>query len=282
MKALPLLIRRFIRNLFFSLILILLGAYIALAAMLYFSQPQLLYLPLNREMVATPAEAGLAFKDVFFLTADGIKINGWFIPAENAKGTVLFCHGNAGNISHRLDSIEIFNRLELNTFIFDYRGYGRSDGKPTEKGTYLDAEAAWDYLIRVLKIPPREIIIFGRSLGGAVAGWLAQQHRPRALIVESGFLSVPDIAARYYPYLPVRILSRFDYPLQKYLNQIDCPVLIIHSPDDEIIPFAQGQRLFQAAKDPKEFLQIYGSHNDGFLIAKERYLDGLKAFLSKY
>ena len=170
----------------------------------------------------------------------------------------------------------------MDVFIFDYRGYGQSEGKPSESGTYRDAEAAWQYLVEERKVDPNRIIIFGRSLGGAVATWQARNHTPVALILESTFTSVPDIGAKYYPFLPVRLLSRFKYDTAEYLKGVNCPVLIVHSPDDEMMPFSHGQRLFEIAKEPKGFLEISGSHNEGFIISGKRYEEGLNAFISEH
>ena len=178
------------------------GAYILFAGSLYIFQSRYIYFP-ERSLSADPGSIGLNFESISFETGDGVKLSGWYIPGENARGVILFCHGNAGNISHRLESIRIFHRLGLGVFIFDYRGYGQSQGKPSEQGTYQDAEAAWRYLVEELKVDPAEIIVFGRSLGGAIASGLAQSQRPAALILESAFTSLPDIAATLYPYLPV-------------------------------------------------------------------------------
>ncbi|HSG94905.1 MAG TPA: alpha/beta hydrolase, partial [Afifellaceae bacterium] len=195
-------------------------------------------------------------------------------------GVVLFFHGNAGNISHRLDSLRIFNALNLDTLIFDYRGYGRSDGKVSERGTYRDGEAAWRYLTVERGIAAEDIVLFGRSLGAAIATYVASRHTPGALIVESGFVSVPDMAANLYPWLPARRLARIKFPAGDYLRAVSCPVLIVHSRDDEIIPFEQGRKLFERALEPKHFLELRGGHNDGFLVSGRRYLDGLDNFLA--
>jgi fermentation-respiration switch protein FrsA (DUF1100 family) len=194
---------------------------------------------------------------------------------------ILFCHGNAGNISHRLESIEMFNRLRLSTFIFDYRGYGKSNGTPSEKGSYLDAMGAWNYLIEHEGLAPSDIILFGRSLGGAIACWLAGQNRPKALIIESTFTSVPDLAEELYFYLPVRWLCRYRYNTLSFVQKIRCPVLVIHSEEDEIVSFSHGRKLFNAAKEPKFFLKISGSHNEGFVISSKLYMNGIKTFLDK-
>ncbi|MFC1902025.1 alpha/beta hydrolase [Chloroflexota bacterium] len=216
------------------------------------------------------------------LTEDKVKLSGWFIPIEGASGVVLFCHGNAGNISHRLESIEIFHRLGLNVFIFDYRGYGRSEGKPSEIGTHRDVEAVWQYLVEERQVSPNRIVVFGRSLGGAVAAWLAHKYTPAILILESSFTSVPDIAGKLYPYLPVRLLSRFKYNTAEYLDEVDAPVLIVHSREDETMPFSHGKRLFERARGPKEFLEISGTHNEGFITSGKHYEEGLNAFISEH
>ncbi len=263
------------------IVIIIAGTYIIFAGSLFIFQSHYIYYPV-RVLSTDPGSIGLNFESVSFETADGVKLSGWFIPGENAKGVILFCHGNAGNISHRLESIQIFHRLGLDIFIFDYRGYGQSEGKPTEPGTYQDAEAAWRYLTEERQVNPSKIIVFGRSLGGAVASWLAQRHTPGALILESAFTSLPDIAATVYPYLPVRLLLRSKYNTAEYLGRINCPVLIVHSRNDEIMPFSHGQRLFEMAKEPRKFLEITGTHNEGFITSGKRYEEGLNAFVSEY
>ena len=262
------------------ILIIIVGVSVVFIALFYIFQSHYIYYP-ERNLSTDPGRIGLQFESVYFKTADGVKLSGWFIPSDSARGVILFCHGNAGNISHRLESIEIFHRLKLDIFIFDYRGYGKSEGKPTEQGTYEDAEAAWRYLIEERQLAPIEIIIFGRSLGGAVASWLAHKHTPRALILESAFTSLRDIAATLYPYLPVRRLLRFEYNTAEYLRSVNCPVLIIHSRQDELMPFNQGQQLFEVAREPKKFLEITGTHNDGFIASGKLYEEGLNAFISE-
>ena len=193
--------------------------YVSIAGWLYFAQESLVYFP-DRTLVGTPTNTGLAYEAVRFSADDGVHLSGWFIPAPKARATLLFCHGNAGNISHRLESIRQFHQLGLNVFIFDYRGYGVSEGVPTEAGTYRDAEAARRYLVETRGLVPEHIVYFGRSLGAAIAAWLATQHPPRALIVESAFTSVPDFGAEIYPWLPVRLLARLRYPTQEYLRSV--------------------------------------------------------------
>ena len=275
--------RRRVNGLINILMMVLLG-YGLLLIFLYFYQNRLLFLPNvpSRTVNMSPSAVGLAFEPVTLVTRDNIDLDGWFIPAPENRGVILFFHGNAGNISHRLDSLLLFHRLGFSTLIFDYRGYGRSQGHPSEAGTYMDAEAAWHYLTGKRSIAPSRIILFGRSLGAAVAVHQAAEHTPGALIVESGFTSVPDMAAEIYPFLPVRWLARLDYNTRQQLQRVSCPVLVVHSRDDEIIPFRHGQALYAAAREPKQFLELRGGHNDGFLVTGRVYTRKLDEFLSTW
>jgi len=249
-----------------------------LVVFLYFAQPGMVYCP-EREILQTPKDAGLRYEEVFITTKDGISISGWYIPAENERGALLFCHGNAGNISHRLDSIRIFHEMNLSVFIFDYRGYGRSGGSPTEPGTYIDAEAAWNFLINEKGKSPDRTILFGRSLGGAVAAELATTKKAAGLILESSFKSIPDMGRKYYPLLPVRLLSRYKYNTIDKISAVTYPKLIIHSKTDEVIPYDHSLSLFEKALPPKYFLEIRGGHNEGFLMSGRTYIDGIRKFL---
>ncbi len=259
----------------------LIAGYFILIAFVYAKQGSMLYFP-ARDIEATPTNIGLDYREFTLRTKDGLDISAWYIPADNATGFVLFCHGNAGNISHRLDSIQIFHGLGLGVLIFDYRGYGKSEGSPDEEGTYIDAEAAWDYLVNVLHVKPQRIVLFGRSLGSAVAAEVALRKQAGALIMESGFTSVPDLGKKFFPHLPVRLISRYHYESINKVGRIKIPKLFIHSPDDEIVPYEQGVRLFERASEPKEFFRIIGGHNEGFLLSGEEYISGLKTFLSRY
>ncbi len=265
-------------------ILILAGILYSLICLyLYLAQARLIFYPHlpSRKLAASPVEIGLEYESVSIKTNDQIIIYGWFVPALEERGTLLFFHGNAGNISHRLDSIKIFYDLGLSVLIIDYRGFGRSQGKVSEKGTYLDAEAAWNYLTERKKVPPKKIIVFGRSLGASIAAKSAEKHTPGALILESAFTSVPDMAARLYPVFPVRFLSRFQFNTRRSLQSVNCPVLIIHSPDDEIIPFENGLQLYRTAREPKTMLKIRGNHNEGFLLSGKKYVNGIRDFLTE-
>jgi fermentation-respiration switch protein FrsA (DUF1100 family) len=225
---------------------------------------------------------GFSYEWVALETADGAKLSAWWVPADAARGVLLFCHGNAGNISDRLDSIRIFNRLGLSLLIFDYRGYGRSSSHPSEQGTYRDAEAAWNYLIQVRQKDPREIVVFGRSLGGSIAAWVSQVYNPKALILESAFASLREAARDRMLEIFVKLLVPDQYRTLQYLTTVHCPVLILHSRGDEIIPFRHGKALYAAANEPKELVEIRGSHNHGFLESQPLYEVALDSFLSKY
>ncbi len=264
-----------------TLIAAAISFYVLLGVLLFFMQERMLFLARmpGRQLEATPRDAGFDYVDVNFETADGVSLHGWYVYADNSRGTVLFLHGNAGNISHRLDSIAIFHELGLDTFIIDYRGYGQSEGKTSEEGTYRDADAAWEHLVTERGQDPARIVVFGRSLGGAVAAWLATKHKPAALIVESSFTSVAEMAAHLYPFMPVRLILRLRYPVIDFLARITCPVLIVHSRDDEIIPFSMGKALYKAAPAPKAFLELEGDHNNAFLLSRDRYQQELAAFI---
>lgn len=255
---------------FLEIIAVLVIAYSVLGWTLYIMQPTFLYKPIS-EIPYSPDELGLSFDKVTLKTSDGLEISGWYIPAENARFTILFCHGNGGNMMHRLDTINIFCNLGINCFIFDYRGYGNSQGEPSEEGTYLDADAAYKWLTQEKKILPENIIIFGRSLGASVAAKLASKVQTKGLVLESAFTSYVDIGKKFYPYMPVKWFARFSYKTIDYVREVTCPVMIIHIRGDETVPFEFGLKLYEAANEPSEFVEIFGNHNDGFLVSSEIY-----------
>jgi len=216
----------------------------------------------SRGMAVTPTVIGLPWEDVYFKAADDVRLNGWFFKNPRAASTVIFAHGNAGNMSDRLFKIKFFYDLGLNVFIFDYRGYGKSEGNPSEAGIYLDARAAYDHLQSQRVIDMDKIILYGASIGGVVAVDLAAQRKVALLVVESSITNARDMARIYYPFVPLFFLSlKFD-SISK-VGPLTVPKLFIHSPDDEVVPFWVGQKLFKAAGEPKEFLTISGGHNDG-------------------
>lgn len=257
-------------------------AYFAVAVLACALQSKLLYLRSvpGRDLSATPADAGLAFEETYIDTEDGLALHAWYVPADPARATLLFFHGNAGNVSHRIDSIRIFHDLGLSVLIIDYRGYGLSEGRPSETGTRRDARAAWDHLVSERGVPPGRIVVFGRSLGAAVAAELARGRDPGAVILESAFTSVPDIAQEAYWFLPARWLSRFDYATADYVRDVTAPVLVIHSEDDDIIPLHHGLAVHDAAREPKRLLVLRGDHNTGYLVSASRYRKGIDEFLA--
>ena len=270
-----------------SLLIIASSVYVLLSIVIYFYQGRMVFLAHlpGRELTTSPQDIGLAFESVKIPTQDGERIHGWYVPATESggsRGVLLFFHGNAGNISHRLDSIAIFNRLGLDVLIIDYRGYGQSTGKPGEKGLYKDGQAAWEYLTDQRSIDPQRIIIFGRSLGAVVAASVAAGQSPGGLIIESGFTSGVDMARRLYWFLPARLITRLEFPLIDFVHEVRSPVLVIHSRDDEIIPFDMGETIFKTIQSQeKTFLEIWGGHNTGFYLSETIYIPAMEKFVQQ-
>lgn len=238
----------------------------AFAALVRYLETVGVFFP-SREMTMSPAQFDLPWEDVFFHSRDGVKLHGWFFKNPHARSTLLFAHGNAGNISDRLFKVKFFYDLGLNVFIFDYRGYGKSDGRPSEAGIYLDAQAACDYLQSRHDINMDNLIFYGASLGGVVVIDLAVHRKAALLVVESSITNATDMARVHYPFVPSFLLNlRFD-SIAKVRN-IKTPKLFIHSPEDEVVPYWVGQKLFEAACEPKQFLEVNGGHNDGSITAE--------------
>lgn len=260
------------------------AVYVGLGLYLYVFQAGYVYFPdlPSRQVDATPADIGLAFDAVMLRTADGETLAGWFIPAPAARGTLLYLHGNGGNIGHRLDQIEVFHRLGLNVFIIDYRGYGASSGKPSEQGTYQDALAAWHWLMEEKRVAPERIVLFGESLGGAIAAWLAARQPPAGLVIYASFTSVPEMAQALYPMFPASRLVRYRYDTRAALGSVTCPLLILHSPEDEIIPFSHGQALLEAAREPKRLVELRGGHNDALWVSRDIFAREIGTFLDAF
>jgi len=254
--------------------------YGAIMLRVYLTQSSRIYIP-SRTMVTTPGYFGYRYEIAVFQTTDGITLHGWFMPHEQTQRVVLFCHGNRGNISEYMETIAIFQRMGMAIFVFDYRGYGLSEGQPDEEGTYRDAAAAWSYLVNRRGLNPADIIIMGRSLGAAIASDLATRNTPRALVLESTFTSLPTAAAELHPLLPVSLMSRYRYPVLENVKKVTCPVLVIHSPEDEVILFPHAEKLYAAAAEPKEFLTITGNHFQGYLASGSLYTDSLNEFLHR-
>ena len=216
--------------------------------------------------------SGLPLEDVWFQAGDGARLFGWYIEAQADRPVILWCHGNAGNIINRLENLKLLYQLGLSVLLFDYRGYGRSPGKPSEQGLYQDAFGAHDYLTRTRMIPPQRIIIFGRSLGAAVAGELAVQKPAAGLILESAFASIEAVAKFHYGGLPVQWLLGADFKLIDRLPHLSLPKLIIHGDSDDIIPLELGRQVFETARPPKFFYVIAGAdHNNTYQVGGTAY-----------
>lgn len=233
-----------------------------------------------KEIVATPASIGLSFEDVYFTTADAVRLNAWWVPAAGARATVLVCHGNGGNISYMLYTIRVFHDMKCNVLVFDYRGYGRSSGSPTEEGTYRDVDAAWRFLTETKKISPRSIVVIGHSLGGPIAAWLCQTRQPAALVLQSTFTRAAEVAIFHFRMAPGVVLFGDTYNTAAYVTRVRCPILVVHSPEDNIVPFDLGEKLYKACPDPKEFLLIHGDHNSAFIESLKQYVPALDRFIT--
>jgi len=256
--------------------------YAAAAARVWFGQRRVLFRPV-RELAGTPADEGLAYSDVRPANRLGTTLHGWHVPCAGARFTLLFFHGNGGNVSHRLASLRLFHDLGASVLLIDYSGYGRSEGEPSETALLADARAAWDLAVGQ-GARPEDVIIFGRSLGGAVAAGLtgelaAEGVRPCGLILESTFTSAADMGVRRYPWLPVRRLIRDLFDSAAALAGVRVPALFAHSPGDEVVPFELGRALYEGYGGPKSFLPLRGDHNRGYLEMGEDYPAGLARFL---
>jgi len=247
----------------------------------------IIYVP-EQAIEMTPQTEGLAFEDVWFPTSDGAKLNGWLVPAADARFTLLWFHGNAGNISHRVDNIKYLHRylaapLCPNIFIFDYRGYGRSEGSLSdlsEEATYRDGDGALAYLRGRQDLAHTKLVYFGRSLGAAIAVELARRHPPAGMILETPFTSIKDMARVILPFLPVGGLLRTKYDSLSKIREIRVPLLVLHGDRDDVVPYEQGRRLFEAANEPKTFFTIRGArHNDTYIVGDRPYFNAWARFL---
>ncbi|TET93009.1 MAG: alpha/beta hydrolase [Desulfobacteraceae bacterium] len=252
-----------------------------LAVIIFYQQLEnsIIFYP-DKALDDRPSNWDLCYKDIQFLTPDGQKLHGWFFPVSGKSPVLLFCHGNAGNISHRIENIKFLVKRDISVFIFDYRGYGQSSGRPSEKGIYIDGIAAYDYLTNIEKISPDRIVIFGRSIGGAVAIEVALQRKVRCLIIESTFTSTKDMAKTIFPFFIVSPFLPHHYNNILKIADVSVPKLIIHGEDDNIVPFSMGNKLFAQATEPKLFLPIHGAgHNDTYVVGGEDYFEAIVNFI---
>lgn len=224
----------------------------------------------------------LPVQDVWLTAADGTKLHAWWIPSDQAKFTFLAFHGNAANIANRAPAYEFLRELPANVLALEYRGYGRSEGKPSEAGLYRDSEAAYEYLVNTKGMDPKTIVSFGQSLGSAVAAHLAAQHEVGGVVLEAPFPSAARMARQVFWFLPgLGLLVHSQFDTQVRLRQINAPVLIVHCRQDPVIPFQFGQEVYNAARPPKDFLQIDGQcHEEASLIAPAQYRVALQNFLN--
>jgi len=240
-----------------------------------------IYYP-TREIEHTPATYGLKFQDIHLTTEDGVALHGWLIPHAKARFTLLHFHGNAGNISHRLQLYEKWHRMGLSIFAIEYRGYGRSEGTPSETGFYMDARAAWRELVKTQKIPASQIIIAGRSLGCAVASKLATEVAAASLTLETPFTNISDMAEEHYPWmLPLRFLARTRFDTLQHISQVQTPVMIISAEEDELAPAKMSEYIYAAANEPKQLIALPGKHNDFDISSSSTYSDAWNRWLNQ-
>lgn len=256
---------------------------LAIVGCLYFFYPQVenffIFHP-ERHLAMVPSQWGLDYEEVNFETPDKTRLHGWFFPLKGDPPTILFCHGNAGNISHRLENVKLLLDQRLQVFIFDYRGYGKSTGRPSESGLYRDGLAAYDFLANQKGVQPHKIVLFGRSLGAAVAIEIALQRQVRSLIIESPFTSTKEMARTVLLFWPISFFSPPHYNNSVKIGRISVPKLIIHGENDKIVPFSMGKKLYDLAQPPKYFFPIKGAgHNDTYVVGGKTYFDALTAFI---
>ncbi|MBM3829810.1 MAG: alpha/beta hydrolase [Verrucomicrobia bacterium] len=249
---------------------------LVIVVMLYRFEHSQVYHP-TRDAEYTPEDVGRSAEEVRLTTADGLRLHAWFFAADKASPrarlVMLFCHGNGGNLTSRPGYYRAILETGVSLLAFDYRGYGRSDGEPSELGTYADAQAAFQWL-RTRGFAPEHILVWGESLGGGIASHVAATLPVGGLALQSTFTSVPDIGAELFPWLPVRLLSRISYDTHSRLPQIQCPVVILHSRADTTIRFSHGEQNFAAAREPKAFVELEGDHNDPLLANRAAYVAG--------
>jgi fermentation-respiration switch protein FrsA (DUF1100 family) len=238
-----------------------------------------LFFPL-KDIEYTPDDIGLHYERLSIETEDSVSLSAWYIAAEQNRATVLFSHGNGGNISHRLEKIKMLNDLGLNVLIFDYRGYGMSEGSPSEEGLYRDVQAVYTYMVETMHIDPGTTIGYGESLGGAVIIDLAGRSELGGIIIEGSFTSIADIAKKYFPFIPPAVYrSKFDS--KSKVAGVTAPKLHFHSRRDEVVPYELGRKLFESAPEPKEFIELQGGHNDSFLVSESIFKAGIDDFVGR-
>ncbi len=262
-------------------LLIGLGAvYLSIMLVMFIFQKHLVFHP-SKNIHSTPGDLGLTYEDVEIETEDGVKLHGWFIPVDGEERTIILFHGNAGNISNRIYLLNSLQELKANILIIDYRGYGQSEGSPDEEGLYADGRAAWNYVTENRQVDSKKIILFGRSLGSAIAIKLATERTAGALILDAPFTSGANLGADIYPWLPVRMLMKYEFSNDERIRNLNIPVLIAHSRTDRVIPYSHGEKLFEMANEPKQFVELEGRHGAGFE-GRGHYLESIQRFINQH
>ncbi len=251
-----------------TILLTLAGVYLILLGLMYLFQNQLLFMP-SSGMMQTPESAGLTAQDVWIETEDNVRLHSWYFPNEESDLVVVLSHGNAGNISGRIPIAETLLNCGVSVLMYDYRGYGQSEGRPSEKGLYRDIEAVVHTLKNDLEYSEQQIIMYGRSLGGAVAAYATTRFDLGGLVLDSAFKNLKAMVRDVYPFVPAW-LAKYDFPTDKYLQKLEgLPVMVMHSPQDEIVGFHHGEYLYGLLDEPKRFVELRGGHNDNFFASTD-------------
>ncbi len=261
-----------------ALLLTIAVGYLAILGFMYLFQNKLLFMP-SSAILQTPQEAGLTAEDLWITTEDGVRIHAWHYPNESAELVVIVSHGNAGNISGRIGIAETLLISGAAVVMYDYRGYGQSEGNPTEAGLYKDIEAVVHHLINENGYNENDMVMYGRSLGGAVAAYAATKFDLRGLVLGSAFQNLRSMIRDVYPFVPA-MLAKYDFPTDEYLKQTDgLPIMIMHSRDDEIVSYRQGRALYDMINQPKMFVELRGGHNDNFFTSRDIVYQSWSAYI---
>lgn len=266
-----------------SVLRVTLAALFGATLFLVIFEKRLIYYP-STQVDLTPMALGLPFEEVHIEVEPGVRIHGWFIKATKAPSvaTILFSHGNAGNIADRLDRVQSWRDLGADFFLYDYRGFGRSSGSPDEEGTYRDGRAAYDHLVKVRGIDPARLVLMGESLGSAISIQLALDRRAAGLVLEAPFASIAHMATAIYPFLPVKFFVRTRYDNLAKIPRLQIPLLVTQGTQDEVIPVEQGRMVFEAAPEPKRMFVVEGAHhNDVYVVGGDRYRREMSDFLAR-
>jgi fermentation-respiration switch protein FrsA (DUF1100 family) len=254
------------------------GGYLLLLVFMYLFQGKMIFLP-STNFIITPSEAGLQAEDIWIETFDGEQLHGWYFPSDSTEYLVIFSHGNAGNISNRIDIAKFLQETGFSVLIYDYRGYGQSSGKPSEEGLYRDIEAVVNYLKAEKGYSEQQMIMYGRSMGGAVASYAATEFNVGGLVLDSAFRNLKTMVRDLYPFVPA-FLASYDFPTEQYVQQLSgIPVMIMHSPNDTIVDITHGKSLFGVAQEPKTFVELRGGHNDNFHASVDTHNKHWREFL---